>query len=129
MKSYEVATTKFLLNLRGVASVSGLALEDWSLLDAAVNIDDTIFHLRDASRRLARDMARWAEDLGLPTSNQSFPIHNPTDLAFRAGKLDAMKGSLYMTLRRLNKAADPTLTAFKAWVDAVSDLGQDAMRD
>jgi hypothetical protein len=120
MKSYEAATTKFLLNLRGVASVNDLPAEDWSLLDAAVNIDDTITDLRDAAARIARDMTRWAEDLVVRRDVPSFPIHNTTELAFRTGKLDAMKGSLYVTLRRLDKTTDPELVAFKAWVEEVT---------
>lgn len=120
MKSYEVATTKFLLNLRGVASINDLAHEDWSLLDAAANIDDTITDLRDAAARIARDMTRWAEDLVVRRDVPSFPIHNTTELAFRTGKLDAMKGSLYVTLRRLDKTTDPELVAFKAWVEEVT---------
>ena len=120
MKSYEVATTKFLLNLRGVASINDLAHEDWSLLDAATNIDDTITDLRDAAARIARDMTRWAEDLVVRRDVPSFPIHNTTELAFRTGKLDAMKGSLYVTLRRLDKTTDPELVAFKAWVEEVT---------
>ena len=119
MKNYEVATTKFLLNLRGVASVNDRPAEDWSLLDAAVNIDDTITDLRDAAARIARDMTRWAEDLVVRRDVPSFPIHNATELAFRTGKLDAMKGSLYVTLRRLDKTTDPELMAFKAWVEEV----------
>ena len=120
MKSYEAATTKFLLNLRGVASINDLAHEDWSLLDAAANIDDTITDLRDAAARIARDMTRWAEDLVVRRDVPSFPIHNTTELAFRTGKLDAMKGSLYVTLRRLDKTTDPELVAFKAWVEEVT---------
>ena len=116
--AYEAATTKFLLNLRGVASVNVLPAEDWSLLDAAVNIDDTITDLRDAAARIARDMTRWAEDL-IRRDVPSFPIHNATELAFRTGKLEAMKGSLYVTLRRLDKTTDPELVAFKAWVEEV----------
>ena len=107
MKIYETATTKFLLNLRGVSDVNNLPAEDWSLLDAAVNIDDTITDLRDAAARIARDMTRWAEDLYVRRDVPSFPIHNATELAFRTGKLDAMKASLYTTLRRLGKVADP----------------------
>jgi len=120
MKIYEAATTRFLLNLRGVASVNNLPAEDWSLLDAAVNIDDTITDLRDAAARIARDMTRWAEDLYVRRDVPSFPIHNATELAFRTGKLDAMKGSLYVTLRRLGKVADPELVAFKTWAEEVT---------
>lgn len=127
MKRYEAATTKFLLNLRGVDSVNNLPAEDSSLLDAAVNIDDTITYLREAAAQIARDMTRWAEGLHVRREVPSFPIHvSIVAYVFHAGKLDAMKGSLYSTLRRLGKVPGTMSESahgppgFKAWAEEVT---------
>jgi len=129
-KTYERATTRFFLTLRGAASVNDLPSADWDIIDLAHRIDREVEDIRRASAKLAKDMAYWTTQIGGTNWSQSCPLTSSTvaEIPFRAGRLDGSKETLFLTLRRMaggpgSSGSDEGKAAFKTWADeaAASD--------
>lgn len=130
-KCYERSTTKFFLAIRGVGNDTDLTAADWDLIDLAARVDEEVAELRHLSERLVKSMNSWAADLGRPTWGQTCPLTNGsvTEMAFRSGKLDGTKETLFRTLRRISERVsepgavniDARRAAFTVWREEIAD--------